>query len=316
MKLKGMNFGHALNAPGTRGFLGETPFSLFNHMGSSYEGSTFVAKATTLFPEIVRDKTFSPKLPSKQVMVKPIQGAILRPVEFLGPGLDTLMEKWKNEFSTTSPYFISFISIAKTPEERILETHEFVRRISSSRNRMPGKFGVQLDMSYLNMNLDPDVIMGELESTLDLFKGTGIPVALKVSVLMPVWATVTISDHPSCDAIVCSDSLLWGKMSNQIDWEWIFGNSISPLAHLGGGELIGNPLQSVMANWVTLARSEGLTKPIVSGGGLLDKEHAETLIRAGVSAIELGSVSSLRPWRIQNLTRFANLVLGGITGRG
>jgi len=52
MILRGIEFGNVFNASGARGFFGEgyVYHRLWRPFGLSYDGSTFVAKTTTLLP--------------------------------------------------------------------------------------------------------------------------------------------------------------------------------------------------------------------------------------------------------------------------
>ena len=55
--------------------------------------------------------------------------------------------------------------------------------------------------------------------------------------------------------------------------------------------------------------------PIVGGGGILSVRDAFDMLDAGANAIELGSVSILRPWRVAGIIRAVNRRLGTKTDR-
>jgi dihydroorotate dehydrogenase len=114
---------------------------------------------------------------------------------------------------------------------------------------------------------------------------------------------------------VVSNSIPWGKFRGRIDWKGLFGSEVSPLAGMGGGGLSGRPLLPIVMDWIRAARSSGLHKAIVGGGGILSSLDAAQMMSCGVDAIEIGSVSILRPWRVAGIIRHANSVLPRLSVR-
>jgi len=100
-------------------------------------------------------------------------------------------------------------------------------------------------------------------------------------------------------------------LPERIDWWGIFGSSESPLKQYGGGGLSGYPLLSIVAEWISEIRSEGAKIPIIGGGGVLKKSDVNLLWQSGASAIMIGSVSNLRPWRIRGIIKRAQQLYGG-----
>jgi dihydroorotate dehydrogenase len=135
---------------------------------------------------------------------------------------------------------------------------------------------------------------------------------VKLNALVSPHLAAKLASHDVCDAIVCSNTIPWGQLPNQIDWERLFGTDTSPLASLGGGGLSGKPLLPIVEDWIRAARASGLRKPIVGGGGVLSSGDADRLIDAGASAIELGSVSILRPWRVAGIIRHVNARMANV----
>src|SRR5262245_20139817 len=91
MKFRGIDFGHVLDASGVRGWFGEGyPFHRWIP-GLSFEGSTFVAKTTTLQPR-VRANLMSADGLTPRVWRQPYvkvnwrKGVVLNALGLPGPG--------------------------------------------------------------------------------------------------------------------------------------------------------------------------------------------------------------------------------------
>jgi dihydroorotate dehydrogenase (NAD+) catalytic subunit len=138
-----------------------------------------------------------------------------------------------------------------------------------------------------------------------------IPVILKVNVLTPIEAIIKIADSGLCDAITVSNTIPWGQLPELIDWKGIFGTDESPLKHLGGGGLSGYPLLPIVAEWIYQAKNQGISIPIIGGGGILKRSDVGTLFAIGADAISIGSVAILRPWRIRGIIEWAKWLYGG-----
>ena len=102
-------------------------------------------------------------------------------------------------------------------------------------------------------------------------------------------------------------SELSGLTREHIDWQGLFGTTKSPLAHLGGGGLSGEPLLQLLHGWIVQARVAGIKKPLNAGGGILSLKDAKQIMEACAfkdgeeSSIALGSIAILRPWRVQKI---------------
>lgn len=237
------------------------------------------------------------------VVVKPFKGAALNAVGLSGPGLRYLLDRW-NETSFrdgigSGPWLLSFMSVEPSCDERLSEVSRMCDLLLA--RGLPGRPGLQVNMSCPNVGFDPSLLVDEASRVLDSVSCLRLPVFLKVNVLFPVRAALQLSDHPACDGFVCSNTVPWGKLPDQIDWRSLFGSETSPLAHLGGGGLSGAPLLPLVARWIRDARAQGISSAIVGGGGVLSPGCADVLVDAGADAIELGSVSMLRPWRVRSI---------------
>lgn len=139
-----------------------------------------------------------------------------------------------------------------------------------------------------------------------------IPLIVKVNVLAHIKSSIReIADSGFCDAIDCSNTIPWGELASEIDWQGIFNGGESPLSHLGGGGLSGKPLLPLVAGWIKGVREAGIDIPIIGGGGVLCQKDADVLVEAGADAVSLGSVIILKPWRIKGIIQYANQLFGG-----
>ncbi len=202
---------------------------------------------------------------------------------------------------------VSVMSVDTTSSGRAEEMHRIADVLDSA--SLPEHVGLQLNLSCPNVGLDPSALIEDARAQVDALAPLRRPLLLKVNALFPVGAAVDLSRVPACDGFIVSNTIPWGKLPGRIDWKGLFGSDVSPLAHLGGGGLSGKPLLPLVTEWVRTARWGGLVKPIVGGGGILSIPDAAEMIESGVDAIELGSISMLRPWRVSSVIDYANRVL-------
>lgn len=315
MDLRGIDFGKIWGASGVQGFFGEGYrfHTLFKPLGLDFGGITFVAKTTTLAPNLgnmpLRADFTPSELKPKCIVVRPIKGAVLNAVGLSGPGAEALLRRgfWQTR---TQPFFLSFMSIGKTKAERLEELRRFVILLAGELHTFKAKIGLQINFSCPNVGVHIDELRSEIEESLEIVSRLEISIILKLNVLFPVAAAVEISRNPHCDGICISNSIPWGALSDEIDWESIFGTKISPLAHLGGGGLSSADLLPLVANWVWLARQAGFSKHINAGGGIRNKDDVDFLFRMGASSVFVGSVVIVRPWRVRGIKNHVNRMKG------
>ncbi|MBU4422088.1 hypothetical protein KKB41_04000 [Patescibacteria group bacterium] len=313
MILRGIDFGKVLDATGVRGFFGEGYWfhKLWRSFGLNFDGSTFVAKTTTLESRLGYmdlDKKYRPKkwFPDC-VRVYSAKGVVLNAIGLSGPGASALFEtgEWQKR---QEPFFISFMSVAGTVRERRLELLGFMEMLKRFLPEFQSKIGLQINFSCPNVSVefDEDEFVDEVYSSLALARCfVNIPLMPKFSVLTSPETLKEVADFASCDAICISNTIPWGKLSDEIDWRGLFGSNESPLAKYGGGGLSGKPLLALVVDWIIRAREIGITKPINAGGGLLSQEDAELLFYAGADSVFLGSVAMLTPWKVKSIIAFA-----------
>ncbi len=311
MIVRGVDYGHVLNSSGARGFFGEGYWFHRLVPGLRYSGSTFVSKTTTLGPRAgnmpLRPDFRPAELVPKCVVVRPFKGVTLNAVGLSGPGLEVLLHGWR-ALPPKGPWMLSIMAMGDTQMARGYEVARMAELIRAS--SLPPNVGIQLNISCPNVGLDPTFLVEDARFQVESIAHLGRPLLLKVNALFPVGAAVDLSRLRAVDGFVVSNTIPWGKMAPSIDWRGLFGSDVSPLAHLGGGGLSGKPLLPIVTQWVRSARAAGLTKAIVGGGGILSSRDALEMVRSGSNAVELGSLSILRPWRVASVIRAVNRELG------
>lgn len=312
MKLRGIDFGPVLDASGVQGFFGEGYWyhRFSKSLGLNFYGCTFVAKTTTLHARqgnmpMKKDGITPRELMPRCVKVYFRKGIMLNAVGLSGPGAKVLFQtgRWQTR---TEPFFISFMSVEKSLEKRAAELEGFVGLFAKYLPGFSAPVGLQINFSCPNVGLDIDHLVDEARTGLKMASALGIPLMPKFNVLAPAEAIKEIADSPNCDAICVSNTIPWEKLPETINWKNLFGSDISPLVKLGGGGLSGRPLLPLVIDWVSRARKAGIKKPIHAGGGILAPNDLVLLYDAGASSVFIGSVATLRPWRVRPIIRKAH----------
>jgi len=204
------------------------------------------------------------------------------------------------------PFFLSFMSVEKEKSERLSELRAFVKLFKQHLPQFRAKVGLQINYSCPNVGLNIAKLIDEAKTGLKIAAELGIPIMPKFNVLAPVDAVKQITDEKDCDAICVSNTIPWWQFEERIDWDKLFGTGFSPLMEFGNGGLSGWPLLELVKEWVISARVAGITKPINAGGGILRPKDVDVLCEAGASSVFIGSMASLRPWRVQRTIKRAN----------
>ena len=318
MKLRGIPFGSVFNASGACNFFLEDPwwYSRWyqNIVGRSmWDGATFVAKTTTyapregnmpLIPGTVTPVEFKPRC----IYINLFGGYALNSVGLSGPGAEWLLKRgyWQNY---TEPFVISFMSVQKTTEQRLIELCEFATLLANHLPRFIAPVALEINFSCPNVGLDPTMLVGEISQALAQVAGIlrSVPRIVKLSIEVPPETMAQICTDPNLDALDLSNTIPFGKLPYVIDWGRLFPSGTSPLEQFGGGGLSGAPLLKPVCHWIsTLRRDFGVTIPIIGGGGILSVSDARKVITAGASALSLGTVAMLRPWRVPAIITAAN----------
>lgn len=314
MKLRGIDFGRVMNASGARGFFGEGYWFHPLVPGLGYKGAIFVAKTTTAWPQkgnmpLGRDGVTPRDFFPDCIKVNFFTASTLNAVGLSGPGIRHLLAsgKWQRR---QGPFFISFMAVGPSHEERAPEVAEFLLVLGTCLPEFQAPVGLQINFTCPNVKLDvtsSQTMISEIEETLDAASRLDIPLVVKLNVLFPPEAAQIISTHPACDAICMGNTIPWGQLK-KINWPAIFNTRESPLKKYGDGGLGGTILFPIVRNWIRSALHAGVQKPLIHCGGILSKADALAALSAGADAIELGSVSLLAPWRVQGIINRVNRI--------
>lgn len=319
MNLRGIDFHSVFTSSGARGFFGEgypyhalPPWRFINYCGSS-----FVSKTATLEPRTgnmpVREDGRTPRnFKPKCILVNPRIGSVLNAVGLSNPGILALLEAdcWQH---LVEPFFISFMPVSQTKQERLDELAECVALLASRFKQFMTRFALEINYSCPNAGLHQSELVEEVGEGMQTASKLGVPVIANFNLLLPAEKAGEISRHTACDAISIANSLPWGSFPELVNWRDQFGTEISPLARLGGGGLSGAPLLPVLLRWLSEARAVRISKPVIAGGGIMNVADAEKVLRAGfpiVSALKIGVAGLLRPWNVAGIIRCGNENIG------
>jgi len=317
--MNGSIFGKILDASGVEGFFGEgyPHHALLKPFGLTFKDCTFVSKTTTLdaregnmplekggiAPLELLPRCILPNFRPETFMLSLRMlrhGIMLNSVGLSGPGADALFKtgRWQ---ARTVPFYISFMSIAPTPEQRLAETQTFIELFMDHKREFKTTVGLQINKSCPNIGMNPDVLIRESHEEMKIVHHAHVPTIWKFNILAPLSAIREIFRDNHNDGICISNTLPWGTLPDQIDWVELFGSDISPLAEFGGGGLSGKPLLPLVENWIKNARSCRIKNHINAGGGILSSKDVKTLRLAGADSCFVGSVANLRWWRMRKI---------------
>ena len=300
-----------MNASGARNFFGQGYWfhPWLRPIGLDYTGSTFVAKTTTLFPQAGNMPLTSISLQPIELMPKCIKvnlprGAVLNAVGLSGPGAAALL--WREEWQKRiDPFFISFAAVKETIPERLKEWEHFTLLLLTYLSSFHARIGLEMNFSCPNTGIVKKPFVDEILAALDICSVLNIPLVPKLNVLIPAPIGVQIAEHLACDAICQSNTIFWNLLPDAVKKKF-FGRLESPLKKYGGGGLSGPYLFPLVLAWIREARALGLKKPIIGCGGIMSVVRADMMICAGANAIQIGSVSITRPWRVKSIIKCVN----------
>ncbi len=208
---------------------------------------------------------------------------------------------------------ISFMGLGKTLKERLKKAAFFVSLLEAFKSEFKAPFGVQVNVSCPNTAHPTIDMLKSSLAILEKFQRLSVPIDLKIGVVDAIEVGVEfikeIEASGLCDCLTCSNTIHWGEMSDQIDWQKLFGSTESPLKHLGGGSLSGKPLKPIVLDWLKNVREKGVSMPIKAGGGILCSRDVREYTDADATALEIGSVAILRPWNVQSIIQTGNTLL-------
>lgn len=329
MKLKNLDFQNfVFGQAGVQGFFGEPDehrhHKWFNLIpGFSFRNMVFVAKTITINPRIYpensntelsgyRVKRFFPK----SIWVSPrsfLKGYMLNAVGLANLGASKMFSygKWQKR---EDPFMLSFMPVRKTLEEKIEEAKKFCEIFLTHYCDLEINFALQVNFSCPNTGHDQKQDPSEIIAILKVIREK-IPELILVPKFNLLIKPETISILKSyCDAFCLTNTVGFGEMEDSINWKKLFPKEISPLSkHFRGkfkGGLSGKPLFSLLINWLEKMEEYDDTVTIIAGGGIMNKSNIFKLSQFKiVHGIALGSVATIRPWRLRSLIKYGNQIL-------
>ncbi|MDP2943985.1 MAG: hypothetical protein Q8N57_00185 [bacterium] len=324
MRIKNIEF-NVNAASGALGWFGEGYWnhkwyeSFFPSFAQTVGDMSFVAKTITTdlrIGNLPLDENYAPKdLFPRCIKVYPVRGFMLNAVDSSGPGFKELLAtgKWQNIIRPALG--ISFMPVGNTLEEMLRETswfkYELVKVIEIKRDGFASPIWIQINISCPNTGSEhQQLISDNVTEILKQFQYLrlfyDLVIDLKVNLLMPNEVIKEIWQKDLCDIVTISNTIKYGTEGLGIKWRRLFWwRKTSPLAEYGGGGLSGRPLFKPLCEKIMSVRRDCIRIPIKAGGGIFSISDIRTIRAYGANAIELGTVISLRPWRIRRLVEEA-----------
>lgn len=293
--------------------------------GFSFNGMMFVSKTTTLPSRegnmpLKNDGSTPQEWLPKCIWVNIRKGITLNAVGLSGHGAEALFDRglWQLR---TDPFWISFMSVATTKEERLVEARAFVELLKVRMLGFATPFGVQINGSCPNQKgVTTEEAVAESREMLDIFAELGVPLMYKLSVTTSPEQAKPMTKHPALSALCVSNTVPFGNLGDRIDWIKLFNlpqvaeitKEMSPLWPRVGmaGGLSGPPLFPILVDWVKEARSIGIEIHINAGGGIFSPQDVTRIKNAGADSVSLGSVAMHRPWRVKSIIKQAYTEFG------
>ncbi|MDP3997729.1 MAG: hypothetical protein Q8P73_04490 [bacterium] len=316
LRLRGIGINRVGNAAGARGLFGDGYWyhKYLRPFGLNWDGATLFTKTATWGSRRGPDynepgnmrMTEDGKQPKERfpdcIKVYPVRRMALNSVGLSGPSLDAVLAdgRWQVWPETL---VISVMALGETMEARLADMQRIVRRLKTALPGWRSPVVIEINISCPNVCLDLMALVREAWYLLDIAAELDVPLIIKLNACTPAEAVKKISDHLACDAISVTNTIPWWRQPvvGYVDWMRLFGTDISPLAKYKGGGLSGAPLLPIIEQYIKLLLEIGVTVPIIGGGGVLCCRDADRLIRAGASAISLGSIAMLAPWEVRRV---------------
>lgn len=308
-----VDFGPVFCAPGALGFDGEgyRLHRALRFLGMTWSTVGFAAKTITRHPNggnmPIRDRDSTPiELLPRCIVAKPWSGHMLNAVRLSNHGIGWYIDRgyWRKQ---ARPFFLSFMSLAKTSAERLEELRQFVILLGGYLKRnLLAPVALQLNFACPSSGHDFDELFQEIRQMLDIAQELGIPLVINFNPLVPTEVAAEAAEHSACSALWIGNTIPWGEKG--IDWQHIFGTAKSPLIERGFGQaggLSGPACLAFTIEKVAELRAAGVSIPIVAGNGIQHSRDVRELKAAGASAIAIGTVAILRPWRMRSIIRTA-----------
>ena len=163
-----------------------------------------------------------------------------------------------------------------------------------------GPVALQVNLSCPNTGENLRELEHEAVEILHILGERRIALVPKFNVMTSPQTVKRISEEVEIDGVSISNTIPYGQLAEQLDFERLFGN-VSPLSKLGGGGLSGKSLYPLVYSWLNNARDERLALPINAGGGIFYEHQVDELFSLGAQSLSIASVIMLRPWRVPSI---------------
>lgn len=316
MKLRGNEFGNIFVASGGMNFFGEGwEYDRYYKRfipGYTMDGVKKIAKTSTLPPrkgfmplkENLQPVEFRPKC----IYVDFLRCFMLNAVGLSGPGLSALINMgiWQKMMES---FVISIMAVGATLEERIVEIQGSANLLKKLLPELKVPIAIELNVSCPNTGHNTKKLIEEALIFLEILNDLGIPIIIKLNLLVSTKTAYEIYKSALCDGISIPNTYPTNELPDTIKMQ-LFKNGISPLKEYGGGGYSGPYQTPEVAYWIHRARAAHIDIPIIAGS-IYKKEDVRTMKLAGASAIAIGAVKVLRPWRLRGIINEANKQFGG-----
>jgi len=280
MKLRGVDYGKLVNGSGARGFFGDS--NIITGETCDWGYATFVTKTCTLLPNKGNETRDC-------IRTYPEKGLVLNAVGLSNPGIDALLKKgvWQ---SFNSPFIVSVGFVGKTEKERQKEAVGLSKRL---REAEIAHMAVEVNGSCPNVS---SLSSTELKGLVEQIATSERPVLLKISLEQNVDDIAKLTCDTNIDGVSLSNAIKWRSSTISFDWDSL-SDSRSPLQHLGGGALSGaqETFEKVLSTTRKLVETMPKNKCVVAGGGIRCLHDAESLLKAGASAVSIWSLCCFDP---------------------
>jgi len=235
-----------------------------------------------LFTIVIKTLTRKPRVGNLK-MHKPLgcirflRGGTVNAVGLTNPGLDAWCRKYGPSIEK-SPYNLVGSIVSDNKEDLA----EMAYRLNQYNLK-----ALELNMSCPN-STDHSHLMNNVVEVVEMVRAvkkvSKFPLILKLSAVHD-YKTIAKETEGFVEAISI----------NSIPWREVYPERVSPLKHLGGGGVSGQPAQ--VLNWKMLAELTAHTTTPVIGPSIWKYENMAKLEKLGAKAIGFGSIFLRYPWR-------------------
>jgi len=213
--------------------------------------------------------------------VRPVPGGFVNAVGLTNPGLDAWFKRYYHH--VVADELAIAVSIApETPDD----ANWMAWRIMSSDGWQCIK-AIELNVSCPNTANAYETCKAA-ELMVKAMHPAGLPIILKLGYQQPFFKICM-----DLDGMVSAYDLI-----NTVPWRDVYPCRPSPLAHLGGGGVSGEPIIYQAIRALRLVKESGLVKtPIISGGAITDFEQVKLRFKLGADAVAFGSIFLRHPTR-------------------